>query len=200
MSLRYWTHFYTIIFIHALILLGGWHISRDSQMVSSAVASMNATIVRISAANNILRSPPQKTVPLPKTKASSALTETRPETVSSTAESTPASSAVSSGLSAMARADLRSMFLGDLRARIEANKTYPIMSRRLGQTGIVEVAFTLTSDGHIINARIVSPSRYERLNESALEAVKKITRFKPIPTELNEEKMDVTVPVKFAIL
>jgi protein TonB len=200
MTLRYPAHFLTIVFIHALILFGGWQISRDPKLVSNAVSSVNATIVRIATASKVFQEIPvipKKTLPSPKVK--SAAQEQRPQDAALTPESA-VSNTNSSGISAMARADLRSMFLGELRARIEENKTYPMMSRRLGQTGIVEVAFTLTRDGHIINARIVSPSRYDRLNESALDAVKKITRFRPIPNELNEERMDVTVPVKFAIL
>lgn len=202
MTLRYWTHFSTIIFIHALILFGGWQLSQNPKMMTNAVSSVNATIVRIAAVSTVLQAPviPQKRlIPTtqPKDKVAPEVEAPRPLTPTAGVVS---SSASSNALSGMARADLRSMFLGELRARIEENKTYPMMSRRLGQTGIVEVAFTLTRDGHIINARIVSPSRYDRLNESALEAVKKISRFKPIPTELNEEQMDVTVPVKFAIL
>lgn len=168
-------------------------------MVSSAVSSVNATIVRIAAASTMFRpaavTPQKRLIPTSHPKAKTAPQEA-PQQVAAPSEASSSSSA----LSGVARADLRSLFLGELRARIEENKAYPMMSRRLGQTGIVEVAFTLTRDGHIINARIVSPSRYERLNESALEAVKKITRFKAIPSELNEEQMDVTVPVKFAIL
>ncbi len=193
MTLRYQTHFLTIIFVHALILFGGWQLSRNPKLLSSAVTSVNTTIIRIASASKVISVPvvPQKKL-TPKSAA--------PVKEQKMTDVAPVQEVSTSSLPAMARADLRSMFLGELRARIEENKTYPMMSRRLGQTGIVEVAFTLTSDGHIINARIVSPSRFDRLNESALDAVKKIAKFKPIPSELKEEKMDVTVPVKFAIL
>ncbi len=189
MTRHYWTHFSTIIFIHALILLGGWHFVRNPELVSNATSSINATIVRIASVTKAL-------APTPAVKPKQASKPSQ----SVQPVSVPQEAVAESGVSTAVRADLRSLFLGELRAKIEENKNYPMMSRRLGQTGIVEVAFTLTQDGHIINARIVSPSRYDRLNESALEAVKKVTRFKPIPTELNEEKMDVTIPVKFAIL
>ncbi len=103
-------------------------------------------------------------------------------------------------LSGNARADLRTLFHTELRARIEANKAYPAMSRRLGHTGMVVVAFTLLEDGNIINLRIEKPSPYDRLNESALEAVKKVQKFRPIPKELGEAKMDIKVPVKFVTI
>jgi periplasmic protein TonB len=64
----------------------------------------------------------------------------------------------------------------------------------------VVVAFTLLHDGNIINIRIDKPSQYERLNASALEAVRKVERFKPIPKEVGEAKMDIKVPVKFVTI
>lgn len=196
MTRHYWTHFSTIIFIHALILLGGWQFARNPELVSNAASSINATIVRIASATKAL-APTPKPRPAPSKTAKPLPAPQQPVAQESTPTTAPVAE---SGVSTAVRADMRSLFLGELRAKIEENKNYPMMSRRLGQTGIVEVAFTLTQDGHIINARIVSPSRYDRLNESALEAVKKVTRFKPIPSELKEEKMDVTIPVKFAIL
>lgn len=103
-------------------------------------------------------------------------------------------------LTGMAQADLRTIFHTELRARIEANKSYPPMSRRLGHTGLVVVAFTLLEDGSIINLRVDKPSPYDRLNDSALDAVKKVQKFKPIPKELGESKMDIKIPVKFVTI
>lgn len=93
-----------------------------------------------------------------------------------------------------------SLYKAELRARIDQNKFYPPMSKRLGQTGVVVVAFTLLEDGNITNIRLEKPSRYERLNDSALEAVKKVYRFKPFPKELSENKMDIKVPLKFVTI
>lgn len=95
------------------------------------------------------------------------------------------------------RHDIRTIYKSELRARIDQQKFYPIISRRLNQTGVVVVAFTLLEDGNIINIRIDKPSPFERLNAAGLEAVKKVERFKPIPKELGVSSMDITVPVKF---
>ena len=96
--------------------------------------------------------------------------------------------------------DALALYKAELRALIDKNKSYPPLSKRLGQTGIVVVAFTLLKDGHIIDVRLLKPSRYERLNFSALEAVKKVVKFKPIPQEIGELKMDIKVPVKFVTI
>lgn len=92
------------------------------------------------------------------------------------------------------------LYKAELRAMIDKNKYYPTMSRRLGQTGTVVIAFTLLEDGNIVNVRIDKPSQYERLNTSALDAVKKVERFKPLPKEAGDSKMDIKVPVKFVTI
>jgi TonB family protein len=93
--------------------------------------------------------------------------------------------------------DPRTIYKAELRSRIDKNKFYPLMSRRLGQTGVVVVAFTLLEDGTITDVRVESPSSHEPLNDSALEAVKKVGRFKPIPKEFQQAKIDMSIPVNF---
>ncbi len=106
----------------------------------------------------------------------------------------------SSSLSTMAQADLKEIYKAELRSHIEANKFYPPISRKMGQTGTVVIAFTLLSDGTIINAKIETPSEFDQLNKAGLEAVKKIKRFKEIPSELGMNEMEVTVPLKFVTI
>jgi protein TonB len=50
--------------------------------------------------------------------------------------------------------------------------SYPAMSRRMGETGRVVVRVELDSDGRVDAAQITSSSRYKRLDEAALHAVK----------------------------
>lgn len=123
---------------------------------------------------------------------------TEPELQPTTAQTE--SSSNTSSLSSMARADLKEMYKAELRSRIEANKFYPAMSKKMGQTGTVVIGFTLLSDGTIINAKIDKPSEYEQLNQAGLEAVRKLKRFKEIPSELGMKEMEVTVPLKFVTI
>lgn len=99
-----------------------------------------------------------------------------------------------------AKFSIMDVYKAELRATIDKNKYYPTMSRRLGQQGTVVIAFTLLEDGNIVDIRIEKPSQYERLNVSALDAVKKVERFKPIPKEVGEVRMDIKVPVKFVTI
>lgn len=102
--------------------------------------------------------------------------------------------------SGQSKANALEIYKAELRAMIDRNKYYPVISKRLGQTGTVVVAFTLLEDGNIIDVRIDRPSRFDRLNSSALDAVMKVERFKPLPKELGEARMDVKVPVTFVTI
>lgn len=107
--------------------------------------------------------------------------------------------AASSPLSAQVKLDLKQMYLSELRARIERNKVYPLQASRLGQSGTVEVSFTLTPEGHIIDSRVTRPCAYQRLNEAALAAVAGLKSFRPIPAELELRELAVTVPIRYSL-
>jgi len=93
--------------------------------------------------------------------------------------------------------DLKKDYFEDLKAHIEQHKHYPMMSRKLGQTGKVVVAFTLLGDGSFINIHLHQSCPFERLNLAALDAVKSVGRFRPIPKELGEKFMDIQVPIEY---
>lgn len=98
------------------------------------------------------------------------------------------------------RASLRSLYIAELRAQIDAQKIYPTAAKRLGQVGEVEVSFTVMDDGAIVNERISRESPYERLNHSALQTVKHVGKVKPIPEELGVKSLKVEVPISFSLL
>ncbi len=100
-------------------------------------------------------------------------------------------------LSGTAIADIKTIYKAQLRSRIEENKFYPMAARRMGQTGTVIVAFTLLEDGSIINIRIDNSSGNSRLDSAGLDAVKKVGKFKAIPSELDASTLDMSVPIQF---
>ena len=211
--------------LHGLLLVIGLQVV-DSKLVKETVAKLGDGgtgngIMRMKVAHDIFIRP----VPL-QTKSESKFTRQVPKPVAAVPAQTakPVKAAPSNeqtggndptgtglskagvangsefGTSATGKTDVVSKYTAELRARIDQNKSYPVMSKRLGQTGIVVVAFTLLENGNITDVRIEKPSRYERLNDSALDAVKKVERFKPIPKEYGDSKMDIKVPVKFVTI
>lgn len=219
------THFGTMSIIHGLILVAGLAVV-ETQLPKESVAKLGNGgtgngIMRMKVAHDLFMRP----VPIQQPKTQSKFSRPVPKPVATTTAKPQTAAPVASneptggndpkgtglskagvangsefGTSATGKTDVLSKYKAELRARIDQNKSYPVMSKRLGQTGTVVVAFTLLEDGNIIDVRIDTPSRYERLNVSALDAVKKVERFKPIPKEFGENKMDIKVPVKFVTI
>lgn len=192
MTRQFTTHFTFVICFHVLLFFGSWTVVEHVRKSESK----NATLIRM-IVGKVTHAPAAK-LASPRLSARPKNSAAAPqEKVTSTEQEN--SSALSQAQSMM-QADLKTIYKAELRARIEEHKSYPSVSRRMGQTGTVVVAFTLLADGKITNIRLDTPLEFEKLNLAALEAVKKVDRFKPIPKELGETKMDIKVPVKFVNL
>lgn len=202
MTKSYFTHFSTIFLIHGLFFLGTWQIS-NNEYVRASLSKIGTGVLKLQIASAVMTPVVPKKVQkvLPRNPNKPKVAPVVPQEVPAASQPTESVAQGSEfGTSSKGKSDIISIYKAELRARIDQNKYYPSLSRRLGQTGTVIVAFTLLHDGNIINVRIDRPSRYERLNDSALNAVKKVERFKPIPKELGEGKMDIKVPVKFVTI
>lgn len=193
MAKTYYSYLLTMTLIHGLLFFGTWQVIKN-QEVHKLVPTFNAVIQMKLApteeTTGVVAPPkverPGKNIPTP---------EVMPElTQNMTAVGSPSS------INPNLKFSVMDAYKAELRATIDKNKYYPTMSRRLGQTGTVVIAFTLLEDGNIVDIRIEKPSLYERLNVSALDAVKKVERFKPIPKEVGEIRMDIKVPVNFVTI
>lgn len=92
---------------------------------------------------------------------------------------------------------LREAYISSLRTEIERNKKYPVLSKAKGEEGKTVLAFRVLKNGQIVNARMISTSSFEKLDAAALKALEKVGVFRHIPPELQEDFMDITVPVSF---
>lgn len=209
MSNRFLTHLSTVSLFHVLLLLAGWQLSH-SEFAQPLLPKIQAEVMRLRVASRILISPAQQLQTKPQvvkqaTKVIPKTSEVEVQNAPVISDTEPASDggavgALGAGSVNGTITDLRSIYKAELRAKIDQNKFYPLMSKRLGQTGVVVVAFTLLEDGKIIDVRLDTPSRFDSLNASALEAVKKVNRFRPIPKELGTQKMDLKIPVQFVTI
>jgi periplasmic protein TonB len=68
---------------------------------------------------------------------------------------------------------------GAIRDSILANLQYPMLARRKGWSGKVEVAFLIKPDGSISELRIQTSSGYSVLDEQALDAIRRSAPFTP---------------------
>ncbi|WP_419678304.1 energy transducer TonB [Aliarcobacter lanthieri] len=95
--------------------------------------------------------------------------------------------------------NLESAYLAKVKAKVEKNKVYPRVAKRLNQTGKVEVNFDVMKKGNVKNVKIVKKSKFDKLDEATLELLIKIATFEPIPDELNREVWNITIPVDYQI-
>jgi protein TonB len=98
------------------------------------------------------------------------------------------------------REDAISRYLARIRGLIDQRKEYPYQARRQEQEGAVLIRFTVTRQGALAGEPVVEKrSRYERLNASALEAVKNAAPYPPLPGEVGEDEMSFQVAVAFSL-
>jgi protein TonB len=90
-------------------------------------------------------------------------------------------------------------WLGHIVTQLERNKSYPPAAREHGEKGVVELAFSIDRDGHVLASRIVKSSGYAALDQETIATVRRAQPFPVPPTGLDGDKFDFTVPVKFNI-
>lgn len=188
--------------IHGFLFFGTWQIIKTEE-VQKLIPKLGNGVIQLKVSSGLFM--PAST-PVPRAKSvqkkvsKTALPTPEVKTVAQPNFDGRTDGAALGTVNSNAKFTVMDIYKAELRATIDKNKYYPTMSRRLGQTGTVVIAFTLLEDGNIVDIRIEKPSQYERLNISALDAVKKVERFKPIPKEVGEIRMDIKVPVKFVTI
>lgn len=207
MSHRYLTHFGTILFVHVSLLFCGLTLLKNE----SVSKDIGLRMLNFKVASEVFLGGGPKVEPKKATRSKSVskIPSTKALPVEETSEeSGPANDGKPGSLpgtgvgnlSGTATADLKTIFKAELRARIDENKFYPVAARRMGHSGTVVVAFTMLQDGTLTNIKIDSSSGNSQLDTAGLEAVKKVGKFKPIPSEFGTSSMDLSVPIKFQTL
>ncbi len=95
---------------------------------------------------------------------------------------------------------IKNHYLAKVRKMIEQRKKYPKAAKRMRQEGVVKVKFTIGKNGVIRNIRLAGKCSYMKLNKAAMKILKKIRAFAPIPKELSERYLSLTVPIRYKIL
>jgi protein TonB len=84
-------------------------------------------------------------------------------------------------------------------ACIQRNKDYPASARARGEKGVVQIAFSIDRQGHLVSSRIAHASGHELLDRAAMETIQKAQPCLPPPPDLPGEAFNFTVPVAFSI-
>ncbi|UOF01291.1 energy transducer TonB [Bdellovibrio reynosensis] len=90
-------------------------------------------------------------------------------------------------------------YLYELKKLLERRKRYPMMAKRMGQSGKVTMRFTLNADGSLSASEIIEKSPFDTLNQAAVELVKGIDGMKPFPKEIQRGSWSITVPIEYVL-
>jgi len=94
---------------------------------------------------------------------------------------------------------LEKQYLAGLQHAIAKKRRYPSLARRRGETGVVAVSFVLAKSGRISGARVDKSSGSHTLDKAALETLKRLGRYKPIPKSIGRTSWQLRVPIRFSL-
>jgi protein TonB len=98
-----------------------------------------------------------------------------------------------------ASGDMKAVYIADLIRKIEANKIYPYMAKKLRQSGKVVVKLEILKSGQIVSQSVIQSSPHHLLNQAALRLVASLKHVSPIPEELHLESWQVIVPIAYVL-
>jgi len=101
--------------------------------------------------------------------------------------------------SGASRAALEQAYLAGLRQAIARKRHYPSSARRAGRTGVATVYFVLDRNGRISGARLAKSSGSGALDRAAVETLRRLARYKPIPDAIGRTRWPLRVPIRFAL-
>ena len=90
-------------------------------------------------------------------------------------------------------------YLYSIRKKIEKNKNYPIIARKMGLEGITCVEFALDKVGRVISIKILKTSGTKILDRAAITSIKQAQPFFHIPKQLNLNEIKVKLSIVFHI-
>ncbi|MBF0627929.1 MAG: TonB family protein [Magnetococcales bacterium] len=84
-----------------------------------------------------------------------------------------------------------SSYFARLKEQIQQGWIYPTQAKREGLAGALSLRFTIERSGMITDIRVLNSSGVAILDEAALQAVRNITPFLPLPDDWELEKLHV---------
>jgi protein TonB len=95
---------------------------------------------------------------------------------------------------------IKNTYISHVKRLIHQKKRYPRLAKRMGHEGTVKIAFTIQANGSIVEARVLSGSGHQRLDKAALKILKSIGRFPPIPKEVGDSTLSITLPIRYKLI
>ena len=90
-------------------------------------------------------------------------------------------------------------YIAHVRWQLEKNKKFPILAKKQGHFGTVQIKFTVSPNGEIKNSEIAQSTDFDSLNQAALQILKSIKKFDPFPTEIKKSEWTFVLPVEYKL-
>jgi periplasmic protein TonB len=132
--------------------------------------------------------PPQDAVPLPETPPP-------PPKVEEQKPPTPAMPARSKG----GAPHVAPAWQTSLVRHLEQFKRYPSAAQSRGEEGVVLLGFSVDRTGHVLAHRVVRSSGYPALDDEVMAMIERAQPLPPFPANMPEDKLDLTVPIRFSL-
>jgi protein TonB len=172
-------------------------------------AGLQITLTRISGAAPAQATPadpaPQATPPPSRPVASRAQTRPAPRHRPAIADSADAPDTVHAGNPAQpatapeTRIAAGSALLAQLRDAMQPYFHYPLLARRRGWEGTVQVGLRISASGEISRVRIVRTSDHEILDRAALDCLNRMRRMPGALAWLDGHDSDIVLPVEYRL-
>ena len=82
---------------------------------------------------------------------------------------------------------------------LDQNKRYPQTSQRRRQQGTAMLRFTMDAEGNVLSFRLEKTSGHETLDAEVLAMIKRAEPLPKIPADLGRDRLELVVPVQFAL-
>jgi periplasmic protein TonB len=87
----------------------------------------------------------------------------------------------------------------ELVRRLEQYKRYPGDAQSRGVEGVVMLSFSVDRNGRVLAHEIVRSSGHAELDKEVVSMIERAQPLPPFPPSMPEEKLDLTVPIRFSL-
>ncbi|MDL2269701.1 energy transducer TonB [Desulfosarcina sp. OttesenSCG-928-A07] len=96
--------------------------------------------------------------------------------------------------------DALKAYHAQIRKKLERYQKYPRAARSRRQEGVVTVFFVVNRNGTVVASKLVKSSDHRLLNDEAIALLKRVNPFPPIPKEVHQDQLDITIPIRFKLV